>query len=109
MLDLKNLKNEIYLPSRFKTLTGTKTEGGDGCVGPTCRGGGIVEQYSIGLLGFGLLNEDISSSTKSTKTITININLKTSFLQKKKKKSRLTAKSFYTSRSTKIYYYFKYY
>lgn len=62
--------NEIYLPSRFRTLTGTKTEGGDGCVGPTCKGGGIVEQYSIGLFGFGLLNDDISASKLLTKTKT---------------------------------------
>lgn len=58
---------KMDLPSRLRTLTGTKTEGGDGCVGPTCKGGGIVEQYSIGLFGFGLLNEDISDSKLLTK------------------------------------------
>ena len=40
-------------PSFLKTPTGTMTVGG-GTVPCTCSMGGIVEQYSLGLLGLGL-------------------------------------------------------
>lgn len=51
-------------PSRFKTpTTGTNTDGGLGWVGPTCNKGGIVEQYSIGLFGFGLFTDKLLTAT----------------------------------------------
>lgn len=40
-------------PSRFKTPTGTMTEMGADADDVTCSCGGITEQYSIGLFGFG--------------------------------------------------------
>lgn len=40
-------------PSRFKTPTGTRTEIGVDADDVTCSCGGMTEQYSIGLLGFG--------------------------------------------------------
>lgn len=41
-------------PSRFKTPTGTRTDiGADADDVLTCSCGGITEQYSIGLFGFG--------------------------------------------------------
>lgn len=45
-----------HLPSLLSTLTGTKTDGkGWFFESVTCCKGGTVEQYSIGLLGFGCL------------------------------------------------------
>lgn len=45
--------NIVNLPSRFKTLAGTRTEGGCERALACCEGG-ITEQYSLGLLGLGL-------------------------------------------------------
>lgn len=50
-------------PSRFKTPTGTITEIGADADDVTCWCGGITEQYSMGLFGFGerAIDDDISS------------------------------------------------
>lgn len=45
----------FVLPSLLRTPTGTITVGGDGKLPANCCKGGIVEQYSIGLFGFGCL------------------------------------------------------
>ena len=43
----------MALPSFRRTPTGTMTLGG-GELGVACCGGGMVEQYSLGLFGLGL-------------------------------------------------------